>query len=132
MRQTGVLAAPGLIALRDGPAGMIERLADDHANARRLAEGLASMDGISDLDPTRVRTNFVFFRVERREAFLDALAAEGVLMIAYPHTRWVRAVTHYGVDASDIDRTIDVCRRVLAGIGAAPRPALAMGAPTAA
>jgi len=42
----GVLAAPGLVALRDGPAGMIERLAEDHANARRLAEGLSTLDGI--------------------------------------------------------------------------------------
>src|SRR5512135_1458333 len=73
MRQVGVLAAPGLIALRDGPAGMIERLAEDHANARRLAEGLAGMDGIVSpgglaqpepgrLDPARARTNFVVFK----------------------------------------------------------------------
>ena len=64
MRQVGVLAAPGLVALRDGPAGMIERLAEDHANARRLAEGLATLDGIESagglaqpapgrLDPSR-------------------------------------------------------------------------------
>ncbi len=46
MRQVGILAAAGLVALRDGPAGMIERLAEDHANARRLAEALAEMDGI--------------------------------------------------------------------------------------
>ena len=46
MRQVGVLAAAGLVALADGPAGMIDRLADDHANARRLAEALADMDGI--------------------------------------------------------------------------------------
>ena len=46
MRQVGILAAAGLVALRDGPAGMIERLAEDHANARRLAEALAGMDGV--------------------------------------------------------------------------------------
>jgi len=51
MRQVGVLAAPGLIALRDGPTGMIERLADDHANARRLANGLADLPGIVGLEP---------------------------------------------------------------------------------
>ncbi len=50
---------PGLIALRDGPAGMIERLADDHAHARLLADGLAAIPGVSDLDPARVRTDFV-------------------------------------------------------------------------
>ena len=68
MRQVGVLAAPGLIALRDGPAGMIERLAEDHANARRLAEGLAQLPGIDGLDPARVRTNFVLFRVTPERA----------------------------------------------------------------
>ena len=47
MRQVGVLAAPGLIALRDGSAGMIDRLAEDHANARFLAEALAELDGIA-------------------------------------------------------------------------------------
>ena len=61
MRQAGVIAAAGLVALRDGPDGMIERLADDHANARRLADALASMPGVTRLDPTRVRTNFVLF-----------------------------------------------------------------------
>ena len=54
MRQVGVLAAAGLIALRDGPTGMIERLAEDHANARRLADGLAELPGITGLDPARV------------------------------------------------------------------------------
>ena len=83
MRQVGILAAAGLVALSDGPDGMIERLAEDHANARRLAEGLAALDGIESaggiaqptpgpLDPGRVTTNFVLFRVERdRAAFLD-------------------------------------------------------------
>ena len=125
MRQVGVLAAAGLVALRDGSAGMIERLAEDHANARRLADGLADLLGVTTLDPARVRTNFVFFELARadlRAPFLDALAAEGVLMIEYPHTNRVRAVTHYGVDAADIDRTIDAVRRALAVIGLAPRP----------
>ena len=125
MRQVGVIAAPGLIALRDGPAGMIERLAEDHANARRLAEALAEQPEIQSagdiaqpepgpLDPGRVRTNFVVFKVDRdRTAFLDALAREGVLMVAYPHGQ-VRAVTHYGVDADDIETTIGAVRRALA------------------
>jgi threonine aldolase len=125
MRQVGVLAAPGLLALQDGPAGMIERLADDHANARRLAEALASMDGIvspgdvaqpepGPLDPGRVRTNFVVFKVERdRGAFLAALESRGVLLTPYPHGQ-VRAVTHYGIDAADIETTIDAVRASLA------------------
>ena len=85
MRQAGVIAAPGLVALRDGPSGMIERLAEDHANARRLAEGLADLDGIESpggiaqptegrLDPERARTNFVLFKVRGdRMAFLARL-----------------------------------------------------------
>ncbi len=117
LRQVGVLAAPGLVALRDGPAGMIERLAEDHANARRLADGLADLDGIGSpggvaqpepgrLDPGRVRTNFVIFKVDRdRAAFLAALRAQNVLMVEYPHGQ-VRAVTHHGVDAADIETTL--------------------------
>jgi len=125
MRQVGVLAAPGLIALRDGPAGMIERLADDHAHARRLAEALSEMAGIvsagdiaqpapGPLDPDRVTTNFVVFKVEGdRAAFIDALARRGVLVVAYPHGQ-VRAVTHYGVERAEIETTIGAFREALA------------------
>jgi threonine aldolase len=147
MRQVGVLAAPALIALRDGSAGMIDRLAEDHENARRLAIALAEMPQIIDLDPARVRTNFVIFRVrstapdsaaraqapaDLRSAFLDGLAAKGVLMVPYPGGR-IRAVTHYGIDAADVDRTVDAVRRVLPEIGAAPSsmPRAAVGSATA-
>jgi threonine aldolase len=122
MRQVGVLAAPGLIALRDGPAGMIERLAEDHANARRLAEGLAEMPGVTDLDPTRARTNFVLFRLERHELigmFVDALARRGVLMLDYTHQQ-IRAVTHYGIEARDIEHALRATRDALAEVGLAP------------
>ena len=124
MRQVGILAAAGLVSLSDGPDGMIERLAEDHANARRLAAGLAAMAGIvsaggtaqptpGPLDPDRVRTNFVVFRVERdRAAFLDALRTCGVLMVEYPHGQ-VRAVTHHGVTATDIDTAIAATRLAL-------------------
>ena len=124
LRQVGVLAAPGLLALRDGPAGMIERLADDHANARRLAEGLAEMVGIvspggiaqpedGPLDPDRVRTDFVVFKVERsRAAFLEALRARNVLMVEYPHGQ-VRAVTHYGIEPADIETSLAAVAAVL-------------------
>jgi threonine aldolase len=125
MRQVGILAAAGLIALRDGPEGMIERLADDHANARRLAQGLAALDGIVSpggiaqpetgrLDPARVRTNFVVFKVERdRGAFLDALRARNVLMVEYPYGQ-IRAVTHYGIGADDIDSALEAVEAALA------------------
>ena len=59
MRQAGVIAAAGVVALQETwPDGIIERLADDHANARYLADALASMPGVPHLDPARVRTTF--------------------------------------------------------------------------
>jgi threonine aldolase len=131
MRQVGVLAAPGLIALRDGPTGMIDRLAEDHANARRLAEALADMAGITSagdiaqpapgrLDPARVATNFVVFKVERdRAAFIDALARRKVLVVGYPHGQ-VRVVTHYGIERADIDIAIQAFRDALAETSPAP------------
>ena len=123
MRQVGVVAAAGLVALRDGPLGMIERLAEDHENARRLADGLADMPGIVGLDPARVRTNFVFFELERRELrmpFLGALERQGVRMIDYPGGDRIRAVTHYGIDAADVDQAISATRHALADVGLAP------------
>ena len=125
MRQVGILAAAGLVALREGPSGMIERLADDHANARRLADGIADMPGIVGLHPERVLTDFVFIdlaRPDARPAFMDALKHEGVLMIEYPGSSRIRAVTHYGVETADIDYAIDAVRRALATVGLAPSP----------
>jgi threonine aldolase len=125
MRQAGVLAAPGLVALADGPDGMIDRLADDHANARRLAEAIAELDGVRSpggtaqptdgpFDPDRVVTNFVVFKVDRdRAEFLAALRARNVLMVEYPHGQ-VRAVTHHDVSAADIDIAIQATRDALA------------------
>ncbi len=125
MRQAGILAAAGLVALSDGPDGMIDRLADDHTNARRLAEALADMPGIESaggiaqptpgrLDPRRVTSNFVLFKIDRdRRAFLDALAARGVWMVEYSHGQ-VRAVTHHDVSAADIDTVIEATRGALA------------------
>jgi len=136
MRQVGVLAAPGLIALRAGSAGMIDRLAEDHANARFLAESIAELDGITSpgdiaqpaagrLDPARVATNFVVFKVERdRAAFIDALASRGVLVVGYPHGQ-IRAVTHYGIERPDIETAVSAFRDALADTGPAAtgRPA---------
>jgi threonine aldolase len=124
MRQVGVLAAAGLVALQDGADGMIERLAEDHANARFLAEAIADLRGVVSpgdlaqpgpgrLDPDRVRTNFVIFRVERdRAAFLDAVRRRGVLLVEYPHEQ-VRAVTHHGVERADVVAAIDAIRAAL-------------------
>ena len=126
MRQAGVIAAPGLIALRDGPQGMIERLAEDHANARRLADAIADLPGVVNLDPARVRTNFVFFELARpalRRPFLDALESTGTAMIPYPGGNRIRAVTHYGISTADIDQAIAGVRRALADVGLAPTQA---------
>jgi threonine aldolase len=128
MRQVGVLAAAGLIALQDGPDGMIERLAEDHANARRLAEGLAALPGVTALDPARVRTNFVFFelaRPEMRMPFLETLAGRGVGMIDYPGGDRIRALTHYGIEPSHIDDALVAVHRALSDVGLAPAPAAA-------
>jgi threonine aldolase len=139
MRQAGVIAAAGLVALREGPTGMIERLADDHANARRLADALASMRGVTRLDPARVRTNFVLFGLgaerwpddtdprqtilRQRAAFLAGLSDRGVRMIEYPKGM-IRAIPHYGIDASDIDVAISAARATLADVGLAPAVAV--------
>lgn len=135
MRQAGVIAAAGLVALRDGPSGMIDRLADDHENARRLADALASMPGVTRLDPTRVRTNFVLFGLgadvwpddtgsraallQQRATFLARLAGRGVRMIEYPKGM-IRAIPHYGIDAADIETAISAARATLAEMGLAP------------
>lgn len=128
LRQVGVLAAAGLVALSDGADGTVDRLSEDHLMARRLAEGLAGQAGIVSpghlaqpdgdrLDPDRVATNFVLFAVEggpqRRTAYLEALAKQGVLMVAYPHGQ-IRAVTHLGIEQSDVDRAIEASARALA------------------
>ncbi len=125
MRQAGILAAAGVVALRDGSAGMIERLAEDHANARRLATAMAGLAGVCSagdiaqpeegpLDPGRVVTNFVLFRVEGdRQAFADGCAARGLLLDLFPHGQ-LRAATHFGVGQPDIDRAVAILRAVLA------------------
>jgi len=139
MRQAGVLAVAGLVALRPGTAGMIERLADDHANAHRLAEGLAGLRGITSaggiaqpgggpLDPDRVRTNFVLFRVAGdQRAFIAALRARDILMEEYAHGQ-IRAATHHDVSATDIETTLAAVSAALAEtVGRSSAAAIAAG-----
>ena len=128
LRQAGVLAAAGLVALQDDADGTIARLAEDHRRARVLAEGLSAQQGIVSpghlaqpvgerLDPGRVTTNFVLFAVEggptRRAAYLAALRERGVGMVAYPHGQ-IRAVTHRGIDDADIEAIIEASASALA------------------
>ncbi|TMC53461.1 MAG: hypothetical protein E6J20_07290 [Chloroflexi bacterium] len=109
MRQVGVLAAAGLIALDH----MVDRLAEDHANARTLAEGLAELPGVT-CDLRRVQTNLVFFDLQRMPAamFTDECAKRGMLGAATAPQR-MRFVTHYGIDAEDVQSVLKICEEVL-------------------
>jgi threonine aldolase len=107
MRQAGIIAAGGVYALRHH----VKRLADDHANARRLAEGLAALPGVS-LDPKTVETNIVFFELTGEltaPAAVERLLARGVRMGALG-PRTVRAVTHLDVDTEGIERALAAAR----------------------
>jgi len=110
MRQAGVIAAAGIVALEK----MVDRLAEDHTNARALAEGLAKLPGLS-VDLASVQTNIVIFRVERGDAAASAVAtselvagcgARKVKIHAIGPTT-IRCVTHKDIDAEDIKRTLD-------------------------
>lgn len=111
MRQAGVLAAAGLVALQNIP-----RLAADHAHARLLAEALAEMPGMS-VDLRTVQTNIVLARLtgsRSAPAFAERLAQEGVRCHAIgPHT--LRFVTHRDVSRADIEAAIEIIGKALAG-----------------
>lgn len=115
LRQAGVIAAPGLIALRE----MSTRLGEDHANARLLAEALAKIPYI-DIDLTTVRTNMVFFTLTD-DAPLDAaeLSARleqdyNILLRSYdPRSRAFRAVLHYYITRERVLHTVDALRTLL-------------------
>ena len=108
MRQAGIIAAGALHALDHH----VERLAEDHANARALAEGLAELPGV-ELDPATVDTNIVAFGVPDAEAFCAALLADEVKMGPLD-ARTVRAVTHLDVDAAGVQRALTAARNALA------------------
>jgi threonine aldolase len=112
MRQSGILAAAALHALDHH----VERLADDHANARLLALSLAEIPGIA-IDPGTVETNLVFFDVAGTRLpaarLVAELAARGVQMGAFGEST-IRAVTHLDVSRDDILRAVDTLRAVIA------------------
>jgi threonine aldolase len=109
MRQAGIIAAGGVYALRHH----VKRLAEDHANARRLAEGLATLPGIA-LDPSSVETNLVFFELAGAldaAAAVEQMLARGVRMGALG-PRTIRAVTHLDVSARGIELTLEAAKAV--------------------
>ncbi len=105
MRQAGIIAAGCLYGLDHH----VDRLAEDHAHARRLAEGLAEMPGI-DLDPSEIETNIIFFDLSPSSPNASTLAARLLqrnIRIGAMGERRMRAVTHLGIDTSSIDQTLD-------------------------
>ena len=109
MRQVGILAAGALYALEHQRS----RLADDHANARALAQGLARLPGI-ELDPTTVQTNIVFFNVKTVQAkeLVQRLDQAGVRMLALgPNS--IRAVTNLMVTAEEIPKAVEIVGRIM-------------------
>ena len=111
MRQAGIVAAPGIVAL----GKMVKRLAEDHLNARRLAEGIASISGLS-IDPEKVYTNIVYFEIESGRITADELVAmladKGILTLSTGLRRF-RMVTHYGVGSDDIEQTLKVLKAIM-------------------
>ena len=104
MRQAGIIAAAGIVALTE----MVDRLAEDHANARRLAEGLTGLPGLQ-VDLARPLTNMVYANVQATGCNADqftARAAEAGVLFAPTDPLVVRLVTHYGITAVDIDATL--------------------------
>ncbi len=108
MRQTGIIAAAGIVALES----MVDRLAEDHANARRLADGLAIIHGVG-VDPDRVRTNIVFFETGDRpvDDVISALGERGIHCFNIDGR--IRMVTHYEISSEDVDTALDAVKQVM-------------------
>jgi threonine aldolase len=110
MRQAGIIAAPGIVALER----MVDRLAEDHANAKRLAEGLAKIDRIS-VDMERVQTNIVLFDISglgvADDQFILKLQEKGVLALTHGKNI-VRMVTHRGIEREHIEKAVAAVKAV--------------------
>ena len=111
MRQAGIIAAAGIVALET----MVDRLQEDHTNARLLADGIADLSGIV-LDPETIKTNIIYFDMDDNAIestdFLTVLAAKGIQFFDTGPRRF-RMVTHYGITAEDILYTIDAFKQTL-------------------
>ena len=110
MRQAGIIAAAGIVALEQ----MVERLAEDHDNARRLAEGLADLKGLSLGGLEKVRTNIIYMDLTSDLPSTETaqkLEKAGVRVNpSGPHR--LRAVTHHGITAEDVDTAVAVFRKI--------------------
>jgi threonine aldolase len=113
MRQAGVIAAAGLVALRE----MVDRLVEDHENAAALADGLAEMSGL-EVDPAPLRTNIVYFTLRHPQLtpaqLVAGLEERGVRILALGPDR-LRAVTNYHVTTDDVPSALTAFREVLGG-----------------
>jgi len=111
MRQAGILAAAGIYALEHNA----DRLTEDHLNAKRLARGIAAIDGL-DIDANAVETNIIYFHTRKPgltvPMLLERLKVEGVLMLGTGPTS-IRAVTHLDVTKEGLDRAIEVLHKVM-------------------
>ena len=111
MRQVGILAAAGIVALDE----MVDRLADDHANARLLVDGLAKIPGIK-VTPDLVQTNILFFEPDGVDGNLLGQRMKERGILATGSVNRFRMVTHYGVEAEDIEYAVGVIREVVASL----------------
>jgi threonine aldolase len=113
MRQAGILAAAGIVSLEE----MVDRLVEDHANARRLAEGLARIPGV-EIEPDTVESNLVFFNLNQEAAveptaLLKRLDQEHNIKINWRGGRHFRAVTHYWITSQMIDTALAAIRGIM-------------------
>ncbi len=112
MRQAGIVAAAGIVALKE----MVDRLDEDHAHAGRLAAGLAGIPGIV-LDPGSVATNIVYFRIDKAGTDAPTVAArlaEAGVRVLPTAPDQMRAVLNYHIRADDVERALTVFARVMA------------------
>jgi len=110
MRQAGIIAAAGIVALES----MIDRLAEDHENACLLAQGLAAVPGLS-LVPPQVDSNMVFFTLDGVNAFELASRLSQAKVLCLAEAGRVRLVTHYGIERADVEEAVE---RIRATVGA--------------
>jgi len=112
MRQAGIIAAAGVYALRHN----VERMAEDHANAKLLAQGLSDIPGI-ELDVTTIETNIIHFDIAETGRgggeFNDAITDKGARMGGYGSNTRIRAITHLDISRADIERTVEIVRDVV-------------------